>query len=119
MDFTPTRPTAAASSMWAIPATRVAKTRGAMIILIMRRKRVVITDRPSAKAEACSGDRKLWAAQPARTPVTMAAITKMLNRRMAFLRGRIPYCFGHKLARRPSCAALPLGIRPATGYDAA
>ena len=41
IDFTPTRPTAAASSMWAMPTTRVEKTRGAIIILISRRNIVL------------------------------------------------------------------------------
>ena len=68
-------------------ATRVAKTRGAMIILIIRRKMVVITERPSAKAAACSTVRKACAAQPASTPATIEAMTKMLNRRMALPTG--------------------------------
>ena len=41
MALAPTRPTAAASSMCAMPATRVENTSGAMIILIRRRKMVV------------------------------------------------------------------------------
>ena len=38
MVLAPIRPMAAASSIWAMPATRVAKISGAMIILISRRK---------------------------------------------------------------------------------
>ena len=44
----PTRPMAAVFSIWAMPTTRVEKTRGAMIILISRRKISVTTERPSA-----------------------------------------------------------------------
>ncbi|MNT15057.1 hypothetical protein D3C72_1500900 [compost metagenome] len=52
MVLTPIRPTEAASSMWAMPATRVVKTSGAMIILIRRRKTSVISDRFVAAAAA-------------------------------------------------------------------
>ena len=38
---TPTRPSAAMSPMWAMPATSVEKTSGAMIILIRRRNSAV------------------------------------------------------------------------------
>ena len=41
--FTPMRPTAAASPMVAMPATSVAKTSGAMIILMSRKKMSVTT----------------------------------------------------------------------------
>ena len=57
MVFTPTRPTAAASSICAIPATRVAKTKGAMIILIILRKTVVMMPKLSAQALAWSAGR--------------------------------------------------------------
>ena len=50
MVLAPTRPMAAASSIWAIPTTRVEKTRGAMIILIRRRKMSVTTLKPPATA---------------------------------------------------------------------
>ena len=50
--FAPTRPIAAASSICAIPATSVAKTSGAMIILIRRRKRSVRIERFSAISAA-------------------------------------------------------------------
>ena len=52
MVLTPMRPTEAASSMWAMPATRVVNTSGAMIILIRRRKTSVISDRFVAAAAA-------------------------------------------------------------------
>ncbi|VTO18927.1 Uncharacterised protein [Brevundimonas vancanneytii] len=52
MVLTPIRPTEAASSMCAMPATRVVNTSGAMIILIKRRKTSVIRFRFDAAAEA-------------------------------------------------------------------
>ena len=57
MVLAPIRPTAAASSMWAMPATRVVNTSGAMIILISRRKTSVMIDRPSAACVAWPGSR--------------------------------------------------------------
>ena len=117
--LTPTRPTAAASSMCAMPATRVAKTRGAMIILIIRRKMVVITDRPSAKAAAWSGVMKVCAAQPARTPAIIEAMTKMLNRRMGSPAIGFPPSCGQERRRRPSRRGRPLGIRTPPRYHAA
>ncbi|MND90790.1 hypothetical protein D3C80_828850 [compost metagenome] len=52
MVLTPMRPTEAASSMWAMPATRVVNTSGAMIILISRRKMSVTRLRLDAAAVA-------------------------------------------------------------------
>ena len=47
--LTPMRPTSAASPILAMPTTSVENTSGAMIILIRRRNRVVISDIMSAK----------------------------------------------------------------------
>ena len=44
-----------ASSIWAMPDTRVANTRGAMIILIRRRKTLVMIDRLPATSFASAG----------------------------------------------------------------
>ena len=57
MVLTPTRPMLAASPMWAMPATRVVNTRGAMIILISRRKASVITLNQPAASTAWAGSR--------------------------------------------------------------
>ena len=77
----PTRPTVAASSMWAMPATRVANTRGAMIILISRRKTSVMIERLEATSLACSGLAYWFTPQPTATPSTMAPTMKAVNRR--------------------------------------
>ena len=52
----PTRPMLAESSMWAMPATRVENTSGAMIILISRRKTSVTIDRFPAIALASAAE---------------------------------------------------------------
>src|SRR3546814_14038681 len=70
--FAPTRPIAAASSICAIPATRVAKTSGAMIILMRRRKRSVRIERLSAISEALAAGLCEFTNQPAAIPATMA-----------------------------------------------
>ena len=51
----PTRPTAAASSMWTMPASNVLKTRGAMIILIRRRTAAINSPNPAAALAAPAG----------------------------------------------------------------
>ena len=76
MVLTPMRPTEAASSIWAMPATRVVNTRGAMIILIRRRKMSVTRFRLPAAALACSGERNWFSPQPARTPRTIAPMMR-------------------------------------------
>ncbi len=78
----PTRPMAATSSMWATPTTRVENTRGAMIILISRRKMSVTTERPSATPLASAADSRAWQAQPTAMPRTIAAATMSVNRRL-------------------------------------
>ncbi|MNJ52520.1 hypothetical protein D3C77_478600 [compost metagenome] len=76
MVLTPIRPTEAASSMWAMPATRVVKTSGAMIILISRRKTSVTRLRLEAAAEAWSALRKWLRPHPVRTPKIIAPTMK-------------------------------------------
>ena len=74
----PTRPSAATSPMWAMPATRVEKTSGAMIILIRRRNSAVTMLRYSAidfSRSALAGVPSSIAAliaQPAMMPSTSA-----------------------------------------------
>jgi hypothetical protein len=70
--LTPTRPIAAESSIWAMPTTRVEKTRGAMIILISRRKTSVMIDRLPAAALAAAADRWVLSRKPVRTPRIIA-----------------------------------------------
>ncbi len=88
MVLTPTRPMLAASSMWAMPATRVENTRGAMIILIRRRKTSVMMVRLPATSLACSGLRPWFTPQPTATPSTMAATMKAVKRRFMKTPGR-------------------------------
>ena len=79
MVLTPTRPMEAASSMWAMPATRVENTSGAMIILISRRKTSVMMVRLSATDLACSGLSPWFTPQPTRTPSTIAPTMKAVK----------------------------------------
>ncbi len=71
--LTPTRPTAAVSSMWAMPATRVDRIRGAITMRIRRRNTSVMIDRFEAASLAPAGDSVLLRMKPARTPSAMAA----------------------------------------------
>ena len=74
--FTPTRPMAAESSIWAIPTTRVENTRGAMIIRIRRRKMSVMMERLPAAALASSGEKWVLIRKPVRTPKIIALAIK-------------------------------------------
>jgi hypothetical protein len=76
MVLAPIRPTAAASSMWAMPATRVVNTSGAMIILISRRNRSVPILNHLTASAVWAGSRYWLQAQPTRTPRTMAAMIR-------------------------------------------
>ena len=67
--------------MWAMPATSVEKTRGAMIILIRRRKTSVMIDRLVATAFAPAGLAYSCTPQPTATPSTMAATMRIVKRR--------------------------------------
>ena len=69
----PMRPTAEPVPMWAIPATSVASTSGAMIILISRRNTPVISENPSAQTLACAAGRSALTSAPAARPSTIPA----------------------------------------------
>ncbi len=88
MVLAPIRPMAAASSMWAIPATRVVNTRGAMIILINRRKTSVTRLRLPATVLTPAGSSSWLQAKPTATPRTIAATMKYVNVRLM----RTPGC---------------------------
>ena len=68
----PTRPTAAVSSMWAMPATRVENTRGAITMRIRRRNTSVMIDRFPAASLAPAGVRVWFSTKPVSTPSAMA-----------------------------------------------
>ena len=81
MVFTPTRPMAALSSIWAMPTTRVENTSGAMIILIRRRKTSVKIESASAVCFSWAGSVMVrFSTKPVSTPPIMAAITNRVKR---------------------------------------
>ena len=109
----PTRPSAAMSPICAMPATRVEKTSGAMIILIRRRNSAVTMLRYSAIVFSCAAlagvpsSIAALIAQPAISPSTSASRMK----RVSFLAMRLPFPW-----RRPK--PLSRSARQASQADA-
>ena len=95
MVLAPIRPTEAASSIWAMPLTRVVNTRIEMIILIRFRNMVVTTPKPSATCLTSAAVSPSWQAHPTATPKTMAATRMAVNKRFMARPGVVrPYFIG-------------------------